>query len=63
MLELENDKLVEFLSNGYSIAEISVLTGVNNRTLEARLIKLKSITGSKNTPHLVANYLRKGIIK
>lgn len=62
MVAVTNAEIITYLSNGYKIEEIVIETGINRRTLESRLMKLKKQSLSKTVPHLVANYLRKQLI-
>lgn len=59
---LTNLRLIQYLSDGFTVSEISEETGVNRRTIEKRILILKRATMSKNSIHLVANYLRKQLI-
>lgn len=59
---LTNSKIVEYLSNGYTIPEISIEVNINIKTLEKRIYVLKKVSNSDTAAHLVANYIRKKII-
>ena len=61
--ELTDVDFVEFLSLGYTVADISKETGLGKRTLEARLVRIRDKSSSKNSPHVVGNYFRKKLIK
>ena len=56
-------QIVKMLSNGYTVKEIAEKEETNIRSMEARLIRIKDKSNAENIPHLVANYLRKGLIK
>lgn len=60
---MKEEKIVQMLSNGYTVKEIAIATGMNIRTLEAKLVRVKDQNGAKNIHHLVANFLRKKKIK
>lgn len=60
---MKDEQIVSLISIGYTIPEIASAAKINKRTLEARLIRLRDKSGSLNLAHLVANYLRKGLIK
>lgn len=60
--EITNIQIVQFLANGFVVKEISVSIGVNARTIESRIKKLREITGAKNSAHLVAKYFNLGLI-
>jgi DNA-binding CsgD family transcriptional regulator len=56
-------ELVQLVSDGYSIREISESSGVNVRTLEATMQRARDKSFATSAAHLVAIYLRKGLIK
>lgn len=56
-------ELVQMLSDGYRVIEISVEKSINKRTLEKRILVLRERCVCKTVTHLVANYLRRGLIK
>lgn len=59
---IPNSKIVEYLSNGYTIPEISLETKLKIKTIERRIYVLKKISNTTTAAHLVANYIRKNII-
>ncbi len=61
--EVTNIQIVQFLSEGLVVKEISESIGTNARTIESRIKKLREITGAKNAAHLVAKYFNLGLIK
>ena len=63
MIPITNAEIVTHLSNGLTKDEIVKETGINKKTLNSRLVKLKKQSLSKTITHLVANYLRKKIIE
>ena len=56
-------EIVQMLSEGIIGSEIANKLGVNLRTLEARLTRIRDKALAKNAPHLVGNYFRKQLIK
>lgn len=56
-------KYVEMLSLGKNVGDISREVGVNKRTLEFHLNKMRYQLGCNNLTHLVAKFIREGIIK
>lgn len=60
--QITNIQIVQFLSEGLVVKEISVETGTNVRTIESRIKKLREITGAKTSAHLVAKYCNLGLI-
>lgn len=60
--EITNIKIVQLLSEGFVVKEISDVTGTNARTIESRIKKLRRITGAKTSAHLVAKYFILGLI-
>jgi DNA-binding CsgD family transcriptional regulator len=60
---MKDKDIVKKLSDGYTAKDIADEFSINVRTLEAKLIRLRDKSGSKNTTHMVANYLRKKLIK
>ncbi len=60
---MKEEKIVQMLSIGYTVREIADELGINVRTLEARLVRLKDKANAKNIHHLVAIYLRAKKIK
>lgn len=61
-MALTNSKLVEYLSNGYTIPEISKETGMNIKTLEKRILFLRRDAKCATVAHLVSNFMRRKII-
>jgi DNA-binding CsgD family transcriptional regulator len=56
-------EIVQLLSFGYSVKEIGEMNGINRRTLEARIDRERGKVFANTVAHLVAIYLRKGLIK
>jgi len=61
--EVPDAQIVQMLSEGYIGSEIANEMGVNLRTLEARLTRIRDRSLSKNVAHLVGNYFRNKLIK
>lgn len=61
--KLTDAEIVDMLSKGFKVSEISKEIGVNIRTLEARLIRIRDKSSSTNVAHLVGNYFRKKLIE
>lgn len=55
--------LIKFLSDGYSIREISKECNIEKRVLEYRIVVLRDRQLCKTVTQLVANYLRKRLIE
>jgi DNA-binding CsgD family transcriptional regulator len=55
--------VVQKLSRGITVPEISAITGINKRTLETITDKMKKRYKCKTLAHLVATFIRMGIIK
>jgi DNA-binding CsgD family transcriptional regulator len=55
--------IVKMLSNGMTANEISNQSNISSRTVEMAVLSLRDKYKCKNTPHLVAYFLRKQIIK
>lgn len=57
-------KIVEALSNGFTIKEVPGVIKVkrSHRTFEARITLLKLKFNCKTIPHLVATFIRKDLI-
>ncbi len=62
-LEPRHKEVVKQLSNGKTAKEIAASGGVSSRLVESIVAKLFDEYGCRNTPHLVATFLRKGLIK
>jgi DNA-binding CsgD family transcriptional regulator len=58
-----NVSIINAYSNGYSLDEISKKHKISLRTAEAIVAKLKAEFECKHISHLVATFLRKGLIK
>lgn len=56
-------EIVQMLSEGIIGSEIAFKLGVNLRTLEARLTRIRDKSNSRNVAHLVGNYFRDKKIK
>jgi len=63
MKEITDTQIVKMLSNGHTVKEIADKAEMNIRSMEAKLIRIRDRSNSLNAAHLVANYLRKGLIK
>ena len=61
--EITDIDIVDMLSRGVKVSEISKELGVNIRTLEAGVIRIRDRRSSTNVAHLVGNYFRKKLIK
>lgn len=62
-IEFDNNNVVQLLAKGYTVPEISTEFGINVRTLEAKLVRLRDKSSSANNTNLVYNYMKKGLIK
>jgi DNA-binding NarL/FixJ family response regulator len=62
-VDAESLKIVSYLSSGWSVAAISVTTGIEVRTLENKIASMRKTFGCGNTPNLVAFFLRNKLIK
>jgi len=60
--EITNIQIVQFLADGFVVKEISVSIGVNARTIESRIKKIRQIAGAKTSAELVAKYCKLGLI-
>lgn len=60
--EITNIQIVQFLADGLVVKEISEETDTNVRTIESRINKMRETTGAKTAAHLVAKYLKLGLI-
>lgn len=58
-----NVDMVMAYSNGHSMAAIAKKQKLSKRTIESVFNKLRAEFGCKNLPHLVATFIRKGLIK
>lgn len=56
-LDASNVRMLECLSKGMTFAEAAKQSGLKFRTAERRIIRLRQVTGAKNTPELVAMFL------
>lgn len=54
---------VGYLSNGKTVKDISEITKIGIRTLEARLVRIRDKVNAENQPHVVGEYFRKKLIK
>lgn len=63
VLTTEMVNLVSDLSRGKTVKEVAAKTKQNRRTLEARINSMKDKYRCTTIAHLVANFLRLGIIK
>lgn len=57
-----DERVVQLLSEGKTIAEVAGEMNVNVRTMEARIGRLKKKTECSTLPHLVATFLRNKLI-
>lgn len=60
---MTNSGIVQQIADGYKVAEIAKKEGVKIHTVQKRIYRLKEICLCKTAAHLVANYLRKGLIE
>lgn len=60
---MTNAELVQFLADGYTVEEISKLEKLPPTTINKKIFTLRQMIGCKNVVHLVAEYLRKNLIK
>lgn len=60
---MTNCELIQMLSDGYTIVEISKKKNLNRRTLEKRVIVLRERCLCKTVGQLIANYIRKNLIE
>lgn len=60
---MTNSEIVELLADGYRLSEISKKMDITDKCMEKKIIIIKERASVKTLPQLVANYLRKGIIK
>jgi len=56
-------EMLAMISNGFTAKECSKELKISSRTIEARLVTLREEFECKNTIHLIAELVRKGIIK
>lgn len=56
-------EIVQKISDGYRVKEISVEMNVPVKDIDFKLRNLREMTGCKTMAHLVANFLRRGLIK
>lgn len=56
-------EIVQLLADGYTVKEISVKLSVKKRSLEGKVLRAKEKALASSLSHLVAIYLRKGLIK
>lgn len=54
--------IVRSLSDGYTYKEIGIFLGLSPRTIEHSLQLAFKLYGCKNSAHLVAYFIRNGII-
>lgn len=52
------EKILLYLSEGFSSKEIAKKVGISHRTVETYLYNLRFIADAKNTTHLVALWLK-----
>lgn len=60
---MTNSQLVQYLADGYTVSEIADEEKVSRRTLEKRILNLRNECLCKTVAQLVANYLRRKLIK
>ena len=56
-------EIAQMLADGMTVSEISKELEINKRTMEQKVSNAKKRALAETLPHLVANYLRKGLIK
>lgn len=56
-------KIVDCISNGYTFAEAAKTVGINKRTLEARLNKIRGQFDCVSVTQLACEFIRKGLIQ
>lgn len=56
-------EIIQKISDGYRVKEISVEMNVEVKEIDFKLRNQKEITGCKTLAHLVANFIRRGLIK
>ena len=55
-------ELIKFLSNGYTVKEISIEKKINKRTIEKRIFVLRERFLCKTVTQLAVTYYRKNLI-
>jgi DNA-binding CsgD family transcriptional regulator len=55
--------IVVMFSNGQSATKVARSLNLAPRTIESKLARLRYLFNVENTTHLVATFLRKGLIK
>lgn len=55
-------QIVKLLSEGMSATNTAIKLGMNRRTMEATIQRLKNKTDTKTMPHLIATFIRKKLI-
>ena len=56
-------EIAQMLADGKTATEIGNILNINKRTFEYKVSNAKKRALAETLPHLVANYLRKGLIK
>ncbi len=56
-------RMIEMFSNGYQSPEIAKELGVATRTVEVQMYNLRKELNYSTTTQLVAEFIRKGLIK
>lgn len=55
--------ILQKISDGYRVKEIAIEMNADRKDIDFKLRNQKEITGCKTMAHLVANFLRRGLIK
>lgn len=56
-------EICQYLADGYTVSEIAKVMGVKVRTLQSQVERAKDKSLSKTLSQMVANYMRKQLIK
>lgn len=60
---MSNSELVKMLSEGYTVKEIAVTAKEKTTTIAYQIYNLRESCNCKTVAHLVANFLRRGLIQ
>lgn len=63
LVDSELRSVVQSLSEGLTVVEVAKEVGENTRTLEGKLLRLRSLFNCANNTELVAFFLRNKLIK
>ena len=55
-------ELIQMLADGYTVKEIFKEKGINNRTLEKRILILRKRCDAKTVTQLVVKYFKLGLV-